>query len=80
MGKKREPWRIVVAALSVAVIVFVWVSKDIASVYRTMPEEQLVPMIATTVAVTLLKVFALTAAVLLVKWVVAKIKHGSNDR
>ena len=70
--KKREPWRIVVAGLSIAYIVFMWVRKDIVTIYSTMPKEQVVPMIATTVVVTLVKVAAIAAVVLVVKRVVKK--------
>ena len=70
--KKREPWRIVVAGLSIAYIVFMWVRKDIVTIYSTVPKELMVPMIATTVVVTLVKVAAIAAVVLVVKWVVKK--------
>lgn len=70
--KKREPWRIVVACLSIAYIVFMWVRKDIVTIYSTMPKEQVVPMIATTVVVTLVKVAAIAAVVLVVKRIVKK--------
>lgn len=43
--KKREPWRIVVASLSIAYIVFMWVRKDIVTIYSTMPKEQVVKRI-----------------------------------
>ena len=39
----------------------------------TMPAEQVLPMIMTTVAVSLLKVAALAAVILVVKWFVGKI-------
>ena len=29
-GKKREPWRIVVAMIAAAYIIYMWVEKDIA--------------------------------------------------
>ena len=69
----REPWRIVVAVISVAYIIFMWVKKDIMASYATMPAEQVLPMIVTTVAVSLLKVAALAAVILVVKWFVGKI-------
>ena len=49
-----------------------WVRKDIVTIYSTMPKEQVVPMIATTVVVTLVKVAAIAAVVLVIKWVVKK--------
>ena len=72
-SKPREPWRIVVAAISVVYIIFMWIRKDIMAIYATMPAEQVLPMIMTTVAVSLLKVAALAAVILVVKWFVGKI-------
>lgn len=69
---KKEPWRLTVTALSIAFILFMWVKKDIAAVYGTLPAEQLVPMIVTTAAVLLVKVAALAGVILLVKWAQAK--------
>ena len=43
------------------------------AIYATMPAEQVLPMIMTTVAVSLLKVTALAAVILVVKWFVGKI-------
>ena len=73
-NKKTEPWRIIVFILSVAYIVFMWVRKDIAEIYAAMPPEQVAPMIATTVAVSLVKAAALAGAVLLIRWVMGKVK------
>jgi hypothetical protein len=72
--KKKEPWRIRVFILSVACIVFLWERKDIAAIYATVPAQQIAPLIATTIAVSLLKVAAITGGVLLIKWVVGKVK------
>lgn len=74
-GKRnpKEPWRIIVAAISVAYIIFMWVKKDIMAIYAAMPVEQVLPMIVTTVVVSLLKVAALAAVILVVKWFVGKI-------
>jgi len=72
--RKKEPWRIVVGVLAVAWIVFMWVKKDIVSIYTTMPKEQIVPLIVTTLAVSLLKVAVLAGVILLVKWLWGKLK------
>ena len=71
---KKAPWRIVVGAISIAFIVYLWSSKDIARIYTTMPPEQIMPMIITTVLVSLLKVVLIAAAVILIKWIVEKMK------
>ena len=58
MGNKRkiEPWRIAVFSISIAFIVFMWVRKDVVEIYATMPKEQITPLIATMIAVSLLKI------------------------
>lgn len=73
--KKKEPWRIIVFIISILYIVFMWVKKDIAAIYTTMPTEQLAPMIATTVEVSLFKVAAIAGGILLIKWVIGKAKN-----
>ena len=70
--KKIEPWRIIAFAISVVFIVFMWVKKDIAEIYATMPPEQIAPLIVTTIGVSLLKVAAIAGTVLLIKWIVDK--------
>ena len=74
-GQKKELWRIIVAIMSVAFIVFMWVRKDIATIYSTMPKEQIVPLVVISIIVTLVKVAGLTAIILLIKWVVEKVKN-----
>lgn len=69
---KKEPWRIIIAVLSIAWIVFMWIKKDIAELYAAMPPEQALPLILTTVAVSVTKVAVLTALILLVKWLIGK--------
>lgn len=63
-----------VGVLSIVFIVWMWAKKDIATIYSTMPKEQIVPLIATSVAVTLIKAVLLAAAVLLIKWIAGKFK------
>lgn len=72
--KKKEPWRIIVFIISVLYIVFMWIKKDIVAIYGAMPAEQVAPLIATTVAVSLIKVAAITGGVLLLKWIISKVK------
>lgn len=71
---KKEPWRYVVAAVSVLYIIYMWTQKNLASVYGQLPPEQLLPMVVTSVAVTLVKVAGIAAVVLLVKWLAGKLK------
>ncbi len=72
--KKIESWRIIVFVIAVILIIFMWVKKDIAEIYKTMPSEQIAPLIITTIAVSLLKVVAIAGAILLIKWTISKIK------
>ena len=72
--KKTEPWRIIVFVISVVFIIFMWVRKDVAEIYATMSKEQILPIVATTIAVSLLKVAAIAGVILLVKFIVGKMK------
>lgn len=72
--KQKEPWRIVVFIISVLFIAFMWVKNDIVSIYTTMPKKQVIPLIATTVLVSLIKIAAIAGGILLIKWIVSKIK------
>ena len=71
---KKEPWRILVGVLAIGWIVYMWVKKDIVSLYATMSPEQILPLVVTNVAVTLLKVIGIAAVILLVKWLAGKLK------
>ncbi len=74
-NKKRiNPLRIIVFIIAIMFIIFMWVKKDIAKIYATMPSEQIAPLIITTIAVSFLKVAAIAGAILLIKWFVSKIK------
>ena len=71
-NQKKEPWRIIVAIISIAFIIYVWVEKDILAIYSSMPAEQALPLAVTTVAVSLFKVAMLTVGILLIKWIAGK--------
>lgn len=73
-NQKKEPWRIIVAIISVAFIIYMWVEKDVVAIYSSMPAEQALPLIVTTVAVTLVKVGLMTVGILFLKWIVGKFK------
>ena len=75
---KKEPWRIVIGVVSIIFIVVIWVTKDIDAVYDSLPIEQLVPMLATSVVVTIAKVAAISGVFFLAKWLV-KNSVKSND-
>ena len=71
---KKEPWRIVVALLSVGWIIGMWVKKDVTGIDATMSPADALPLVITTIAVTALKVLAIAAVILLLKWLARKIK------
>ena len=74
---KKEPWRIVVGVVSLIFIVVIWVTKDIGAVYATMPTEQPIPMIVTSVVVTAVKVAAISGVFFLIKWLVSKFTQNT---
>ena len=73
MGK-IEPWRLIVGIIAVGYIIFMWSKKDIFAIYSAMPQEQALPLVITTVAVSLIKIAALAGGIFLVRWIVRKIK------
>ena len=72
--RKIEPWRIIVGTLSIAFILFLWVKNDILSTLAAMPKEQAIPLVVTTIVVSVIKVVVIAGVILLVKWVIRKIK------
>ena len=78
-SQPKEPLRIIVGTASILFIAFMWAKKDIAAVYASMPAEQLVPMIVTTVTVSLLKIAAIAAVVFLCKWIVGKVADKGKN-
>ena len=70
--KKIEPWRIIVFIIAVIFIIFMWIKNDIIQIYATMPQEQILPLIVTTILVSLFKVAGIAVAVLLLKWLIGK--------
>ena len=74
-NKKKEPWRIIAGILAVAFIVYMWIEKDIMTICTTMPKEQVIPLVAATVAVSLAKAAAVAGGILLIKWIAGKFKN-----
>ena len=72
-NNKKEPWRIILCIISVLFILFMWIKKDIVSIYTTMPEEQMLPLMVTTIAVSLVKVIAIAGGIMLIKLIAGKI-------
>ena len=72
-NKKKEPWRMIVGMISFAFIAYMWVKKDISSIYTTMPSERVVPFIVLTITVSLIKLSAIAGISFLIKWIIGKI-------
>ena len=76
---KKAPWRWVVGLVSAAFIVYLWSTKNVGDRYADLAKEDLLPLLAPNIAVTLVKVIAIAAAVWLVRWLVAKWNKGGNN-
>lgn len=72
--QKNETWRIIVGIISIVFIIFMWVKNDIVALYTTMPKEQVIPLIITTITVSLIKVAVIAGIVLIIKWIIKKVK------
>jgi hypothetical protein len=68
---KKEPWRWIVFGLAVAYIAYMWISKAAGS---SLPAEDLLPMAVTGIAVTAVKVIAIACGILLLKYILSKLK------
>ena len=77
--KKIEPWRIIVFIIAVGFIIFMWIKKDMADIVVNTPQEQIIPLVATTIAVSLIKIAVVAGVVLLVKCIVSKIKNKKKN-
>ena len=68
---KKEPWRWIVFGLSIAYILYMFISK---SGEGSLPFGELLPMAVTSIAVTAVKVIAIAGGILLLKWILSKLK------
>ena len=68
---KKELWRWIVFGLSVAYILYMFISK---SVEISVSADQVLPMALTSVAVTAIKVVLIAGGILLLKWILSKLK------
>lgn len=72
MNKRPDKWRIVVFIISVLFIMFIWIKKDIGKIAETVPSDQLVPVIVTSLLVSIFKFALIAGVVFLVKWLIDK--------
>ena len=68
---KKEPWRWVVFGLSVVYIAYMFISKSAAI---SAPAGELLPMAVTGIAVSLIKVALIAGGILLLRWLLSKLK------
>lgn len=64
---KKEPWRIVVAIISIILIIGMWIKKDISL-------EMNLSMFFTTIMVSLTKVLVFAGIILLVRNILSRIR------
>lgn len=67
MNNKIEPWRLVVGGISILFIIAMWVIKDVGSIYANLPKEELIPVVVTSIFVTLLKVSIIAIGVIVLR-------------
>lgn len=72
MNKRPDKWRIVVFIISVLFIMFIWIKKDIGKIAEAVPNDQLVPVIVTSLLVSIFKFALIAGVVFLVKWLIDK--------
>ena len=72
-NKKIKVIRIVIAIIFIALIVFMWVRKDIVGIYTSMSAGDALPLVITSIVVTIAKVAIVTGVVLFAKWLIKKI-------
>ena len=75
MNKKIETWRIVLFVLALVYMAVLWSKKDIATIYASVPSDQVFPLIVTTVGVSSLKLGMITAIALGLRHIIGKIKN-----
>lgn len=64
---KKEPWRIVVAIISIIFIIGMWVKKGITM-------EMNLPLLLTTLTVSLTKVLAFAGIILFVRYILSRFR------
>ena len=68
---KQEPWRVLVFVISLIFIVAMWIRKDIGDTFVFLGENA-IPVLVTTLGVSVIKVLLLACLILLVKWILSK--------
>ena len=71
---EKKPRRIVIAILSVCVIAYMWIKKDVLGLWTEVGAEDALPFLLTNIGVTLIKIAVLAGIVYLVKTIAKKMK------
>ena len=75
---EKKPRRIVIAILSVCVIAYMWIKKDVLGLWTEVGAEDALPFLVTNIGVTLIKIAVLAAAVYFIKKIAVKIANKSK--
>ena len=75
-----KPVRIVLFVLGVIWIGAMWAKKDVAATLAAVPAEAAVPVVITSLVITLLKVALYAAVILLIKWLAGKLGGKRNEK
>lgn len=68
-----KPVRLVMFAVGIIWIAAMWAKKDIAATLAAVPAEAAIPVIVTSMVITILKVALYAAVIWLIKWLVEKL-------
>lgn len=75
---KNKPLRIIIGILSIAFIVYMWIKKDILSVFNPFTSKDILPYLVTTTLVTIGKILLIVLCILLIKWALSKLKNNAK--
>ena len=70
----KKNWRKIIGFIAIAFIIYVWIKKDIYSLYTTLPQEQVNTLFFTNFAVSIGKVLFFALIILFIKWLIDKFK------
>ena len=76
--KKKNPWKWTAGLLFIGLLLFMWIKKDLLPVYHTLPKDEVLPVLASSVAVTLSKAALLVGVITLFKRLGGKLDSADN--
>ena len=72
---ERKPRRIIIGILSIAVIAYMWIEKDVLGLWSGISNEDLLPLLMTNGVVMIAKIAILAGAIYVIKIIAKKIKN-----